>query len=448
MAHTITKLNFGRWSLGWALSALLCLGTAAGCASAGKRYDQGIEAEQRGQYIEAANRYIDALEKDRNHAEARTSLRQVAPKAVDQYLGRVELALASGQPTEAAEEYRGLGTLAREAAGVGEPLPLPDDYHSSRRSIFDAAIAYLIEQGAAAEDAGQWSSAKRAYDRADRYHPDPEQAEVLLDGLINTHLGWCESDIYGGRYRSAVQHADQAIAMSGGPESPIVPRALELRAEAIDLGTIVVAITPTWRTDDAARFLSGDFLEALNDDLELTGWTQPPLFIGVADPLLVRHELRDLRLSRALLSAPEASRVGRALGTPFVVTAWVELFTVTERDVRQEVRSVQAGKLGTRQYTVLDGTLDYRVRISYAIVDPYRQRAVRERTVEYQESGPFERAVYAGDWTQLELSRNEQRLFDPNRMRDFELAVEDRLVHETSAGLARRVFRDLGAQVP
>ena len=209
----------------------------------------------------------------------------------------------------------------------------------------------------------------------------------------------------------------------------------------------MVSITPTWRTDDAASFLSDDFLEALNDDLELTGWTQPPLFIAVADPILVRQELRDLRLSRALLSAPEASRVGRGLGTPYVVTAWIEMFTVTEQDVRQELRTAQAGKLGTRQYTVLEGTLDYRVRVQYSVVDSYRQVVIRERTVELQESGSFERAFYAGDWTQLELSRNERRLFDPNRMRDFELAVEDRLVQETSERLARKVFRDLEAQV-
>ncbi len=236
MAITPRKPKYSGRRFGWALSTVLALMTAAGCASAGKRYDQGIEAEQQGQYIEAAKRYIDALEKDRNHAEARERLRQVAPKAVDAYLSRVELALSSGQPTEAAEEYRGLDALAREASGVGEPLPLPEDYHSYRRSIFDAAIAYLIEQGATAEEAGQWSSAKRAYERADRYQPDIEQADALLDGLINTHLGWCEADIYRGRYRSAVQHADEAIAMSGGPDSPIGPSALDLRATAIDLG--------------------------------------------------------------------------------------------------------------------------------------------------------------------------------------------------------------------
>lgn len=437
-----------RFSFGSALTAVLCILTAAGCASAGKRYDQGIEAEGRGEYVEATRRYIDAIKKDRNHAEARERLRQVAPKAVDTYLDRAETALANGRPQQAAEDYRGLEALNRDASGVGEPLPLPDDFRASRRAVFDAAIDYLLAQGAAAEAAGQWATAEHAYDQAERYQPDEAQADALLDGLINTHLGWCETDLSMGRYRSAVHHADQAIAMSGGPDSPVGPVALELRATAIDLGTLVVAITPTWRTDDAAQFLSGDFLEALNDDLELAAWTRPPLFIAVADPIIVRQALRDFRLSRAMLSAPEAARVGRALGTAYVVTAWVDVFTVIERDVREETRTAQAGKLGTQQYTVIDGTLEYRVTIQYSVVDPGRQRAVRERTVTFKETGPFQRAVYAGDWTRLELSRNEQRLFDPNRMHDFELAVEERLVREASDGLAQKVFRDLEAQVP
>ena len=47
------------------LQGLLVLASLlTGCASAGKRLEQGMEAEAEGSYYEAAIRYVEALEKD------------------------------------------------------------------------------------------------------------------------------------------------------------------------------------------------------------------------------------------------------------------------------------------------------------------------------------------------------------------------------------------------
>ncbi len=328
------------------IGAITLVLTIGGCASANKRYQQGSELERQGQYVEAARKYIDALKKDGDHAEARAKLREVGPRAVDSFLENARRAAASGRKPDAADSYLRLDEFLAAAAAVGEPLARPSDYAAQRRTVFDEAIEALIHDGRASEEAGEWYAARRAYRRADRYFPDTGQVDRLVDGLIGTHLGWSEADLEMGRYRSAVGHADQALTLAGGPDSDAGRTAIELRATAIELGTIMVAVAPLWRTDDAARFLPDGFLTALNDELELEAWSDPPMFIAIMDPLLVRRALRDLRYHSTLMTAPETTRLGREVGADVVVTADIQIFTVTERDVGEEVRNAKtrAGK--------------------------------------------------------------------------------------------------------
>ena len=431
-----------RW-LG-AMTLVLAIG---GCASANKRFEQGSELERQGQYVEAARKYIDALKKDGEHPQARAGLREVGPRAVDSFLENARLAAASGREPDAAGGYLRLDEFLAAAASVGEPLARPSDYAAQRRTMFDEAIGALIDDGGAAEEAGQWYAAKRAYRRADRYFPDAEQVGWLIDGLVRTNLGWSQADLDRGRYRSAVEHADQALVMAGDPDSEAGRTALELRATAIELGTILVAVTPLWRTDDAARFLPQGFLSALNDELELEAWSDPPMFIAVMDPLLVRRALRDLRYHSTLMTVPETTRLGREIGADVVVTADIQIFTVTERDVGEEVRNAKTRAGKPASYLRRWGTLDYRMRLRYVVVDPVSQRGVRERTIEVRESGRFERAVYHGDWTKLDLTRNERRWFEADRQLEFTLAIEEGLLREAVGELSGRVYRDLMSEV-
>ena len=435
-----------RHSSRW-VGALMLVLTIGGCASANKRYEQGSELERQGQYVEAARKYIDALKKDGEHTEARARLRAVGPLAVSSFLENAELAATSGREADAADSYLRLDEFLAAAAAVGEPIPRPSDYADRRRATFDEAIAALIDDGRASEEVGAWYAAKRAYNRADRYFPDPRQVDLLINGLVRTHLGWSEADLDMGRYRSAVENADQALALAGGPDTEAGMQALDVRATAIELGTIEVAVTPLWRTDDAARFLRDGFLTALNDELELVAWSEPPMFIAVMDPLLVRRALRDLRYYSTLMTVPEASRLGREVGAHIVVTADVEIFTVTERDVREEVRNAKTRAGKPVSYLRRSGTLEYRMRLRYAVVDPESQRAVRERTIEVRESGRFERAVYDGDWANLDLTRNERRWFEADRQVEFTFTIEERLLRKAAEDFSERLYRDLLNQV-
>ena len=98
-------------------------------------------------------------------------------------------------------------------------------------------------------------------------------------------------------------------------------------------------------------------------------------------------------------------------------------------------------------YLRRSGTLEYRMRLNYVVVDPESQRAARERTIEIRESGKFERAVYDGDWSNLDLTRNERRWFEADRQVEFTFAIEERLLRKAALDFSERLYRDLLNQV-
>ncbi|HKP76282.1 MAG TPA: hypothetical protein VJT67_12215, partial [Longimicrobiaceae bacterium] len=63
-------------------SALVAALALAGCASASKRYEQGVQLEQQGRPADAARRYIDALKKDPSLSDARARLLDAGQRAI------------------------------------------------------------------------------------------------------------------------------------------------------------------------------------------------------------------------------------------------------------------------------------------------------------------------------------------------------------------------------
>ncbi len=425
------------------LLVLTILGSIAGCASAGKRFEQGTELEAQGQYAAAAERYIQALRKDRTHVESADRLGEVGPKAIAEHTTLAQTGRTAGNLTQAADQYHAIDRLVSDAAEVGVALPLADGYGAERRSVMRAAVDQLLAEGLAAEEQRHFSDAMRSYDRADRYEPNGEQRSRLFESQVRTALDWADADLTARRYRSALTHADQAVALLGGPDKPEARRALDLRAEALERGTIIVAMAPFWRSDGAARFMSEEFLDALNDELELRYWTEPPLFIASVDPVEVRRELRQQRYTRTVLTPREAARVGRDLDADFVVTGEVDIYTLTERDVRREVKKARTRRGTDTTYTVESGTVTCRVQVTYQVLDARQRREVRRASVDVSESGDFERGVYAGDAADLELTSNERRHFDPGRRHDAEQDLEERVVRKLTSRLAEQVYRDV-----
>lgn len=420
----------------------------ASCASARKRFEQGAELEREGLYVEAANRYIQSLERDREQIVAREGLQRVAPDAVDMLLSEVAAHEAANMPIEAADAYLHLDDLAHRASLVGVDFMLPGEYGARRDEAMHAAVKSLFAAGRAAEEAGDWHEALALYDRIAAYEPASDEADEAEASAIRVLLSWARTDLDRGTYTSAVARADEVVERLGGPGALGAEVAIEIRRRAIEAGTVFVAFTPIWEDDGSRQGVPTDFLAELNDFLEIAFWSRPPLMVASTDPIVLRRELRRLRYNRSTISPVEAARVGRRVQADIVFVGSVTRLAVEEADVRERRLTARTREGETVRYTQRSGTLRYEAEVEIALVDIRSRRIVDRGRIRERESGRFEHAVYEGDYRDLELSRSERRAFDEDRWRDQELAIEEELIEALAEEIAEEAFDDIVRRLP
>ena len=72
--------------------SVICLASSMiffGCAHK-KAYQKALEFEKAGQYVESAEKDLEALDKKSDYAEARSHLTFIAPKAYEELFNRAE----------------------------------------------------------------------------------------------------------------------------------------------------------------------------------------------------------------------------------------------------------------------------------------------------------------------------------------------------------------------
>ena len=179
-------------------------------------------------------------------------------------------------------------------------LTVPDDYAAYRADLLRTTADALVEEGARAEEAGDWPAAADAYERARGYVQSDERATRLREAQAQVLLRWSEDAMARDRYRTAYDRADRINSLLA-EDHPLRDEAFALQSTALERGTRTVAFLPLWRTNRAAAEMSRFFLRDFNDALQLDQWDAAPRFIAPADPLAARRTLRRMGLARSVL---------------------------------------------------------------------------------------------------------------------------------------------------
>ena len=418
--------------------------TLAACASAGKRLEQGAEAEARGDYVLAASRYIDALEKDGGLTEARRALLTAWDSAAASGLRNAERWERQVDYLAAADEFRTLDRIHARAADIGVVLPPPADYASRRRAAFDNSITALADLGEIQRSQQRWGEARSAYRRIHDYDPSPSQRQDALEAEADALLDWSGDEALNERFQSSYRLATEALAVSDRLPATLVDAATVLQEQALSMGIRILAVFPVEATSEVHPDLLPELEAQLTDVLDLDHWRRPPSFVAVADPAAVRMATRRLSPPGVPL---RPARILDAVAADFGALLQITDVQVVEEDVksRDVAGRTREGRRAT--YRIEEGRARYRVTVSVTLfrgdgreMDTFHADA--ERT------GRFERGVYGGDPQNLDLSRGERRLFDPQELRLQRGASVDELVADLAEELAGGVFTRVLRRIP
>jgi hypothetical protein len=417
---------------------------ATACASAGDRFKDGTEAEGAGNYYRAAMRYVDALEKDETMVEAKDRLLIAGDSAIITSLRTIDGLLGVSDPVAAGEEFLALDRLLSAAEDVGVNLPTPAEFTAYRRGTLDGAITELMARATDLQTDGAWGRSRSTLSRIPgEFQPNPEQLRVTREAESWLLMDWAADEEAMDRFRRAFGLAVEAVDVIGAPDE-VVDRAIELQGRALEFGTRFVAVFPITKTPELRGQGEEDLAVLLSDLLDLQHWQEPPGFIAIADPVLIRRLTRRYT-PRGMPLRP--LRIMGEVGADYGVLIEIDRFTRTERDVRRRERASRTRRDSTVTYYEESGTQRYDIRARVIILDA-RGREVDDFFVSRNKSGSFERGVYEGDLRELKMSRNQQRLFDRVRQAQARAELEGRLVSELSKRLGDQLFGRILRRIP
>ncbi len=331
MATTLRRLFF-------ALPLLI----ATACASATDRYNDGLQLQAQGRYMEAAYRYADAVEKDSSLQEARDRLLIVGDSAIMLALEEADRLDGRGEPVEAARQFQAIDRLMSRVRSVGMRLTEPGDYRVARRTAFDRAIEWYMIEGEDASREGRWENAVRAFASArGDFSPTRDQRDASMDAQTRVLIDWAEIELGDRRPRAAYGIAERALAVRRSPPRSIVLEVRDLQDRALAMGTVVVAALPV-SANGRVREIVGTELEVELDEHTETGyWLNAPPFVQMADANILRREIRGLLRGRIPQSPALVGRALSLIGADYGVMVEITSIRISDEDVRVEERRVE-----------------------------------------------------------------------------------------------------------
>jgi len=445
------------------LALVFSLALVSGCVSAGDRLNEGIALQSQGRYVEAVYRYADAVERDSELAEARERLVAAGDTAIQVSMDEADNLERRGDPVSAARLYRDLDQMMSRVRQVGMRIDPPALYGQIRRGIFDTAIGWQMLRGDEARQAGRWADARSYYSGARESFLEPSRMHVeeSYDSETRVLIDWAETELGDGRPRRAHQLAQEALSVRSSPARDVVLEVRELQDRALREGTVVVAILPVSATPGVRDFLGTEFEIALDDDLMRDHWNAPPLFLQVADPIILRRELRGLLRGQAAQSPTIVGRALDLIGADLGVMIELSHIEVVEDDVDRNSRTVVIPRaagggrgvgrsadepMDTVTYVTVQGDLSYYVEAMVTLVDT-DGRELERFTSSTRQTVRFQRGEFDGDASRLPLRSNEEPFFDPNvylqQVARIETAVMEDLAVAIAAGTYDTVLRGI-----
>ena len=427
---------------------LLLIAVIGGCASADKRFNQGSEAEIKGQYEQAVMRYVQALEKEPGLEAARIRLIESGNLAIVDQLDQADEWADRGDPVSSASHYQRADNVVARARTVGVRLNLPENYGTQRRAMFDDAFDALIEQGIMAREQGRWQEGVAASHQAQRnFEPSMDQRNQALTEEAILYVQWSETEYHREHWRDAFDIAARVQEMEWSPMAQS-DQALVLMEDSLAEGEVELIVLPvqTRSGSNRERARDRDLATEIETALWRGPWRQPPPFVAMHEPLGARDLMTHTGILDGDYNAGTVALILRLAEADYGAHIQIVDSEATEFDVKSHTQSVRTRDGKNTSFVKENGKRRLQATARVVIADGFGNE-VANVIVPGSGTAAFARGVYDGDHRELNLSSHQVDLFDRMVLDDQEMEAQMELVRDLATNIADAVYGRTLAQV-
>ncbi len=292
------------------LAAVLLFAT--GCSGAKGFVKKGTKLDEAGLYAEAADMYLQALQRDQRNVEAKIALKKAGQSVLNDKLGVFFREVhGDGGNAKAVDAYLDAKAYADRAARLGVVLDIPSHHVEDFEQVKAAHLVELYTEGQAQLERQEFKSAEASFARIARLEPGYKDAGTLQNmAYLEPLYRSAKADLEAGRYRKAHAELERIIS-----KDPAYKDAGALRTEALTKGQYSIAVLPFAssgkRSDLAARLQA----QAISS---IAGSGDP--FLKVVDRENMDRILAEQRMGLSgVVDQASAVQVGNIIGAKAVL---------------------------------------------------------------------------------------------------------------------------------
>ena len=388
----------------------------AGCSGAKSYVKKGEKLDEAGLYAEAADMYLQALQRDQKNVEAKIGLKKAGQSLLNDKLGAFFREVnGTGDRAKAVDTYLDAKAYTDRANRLGVVLEIPEHHQDEYERVKGEHLVELYTKGQGQLERQEFQAAEATFARIAKLEPGYKDASSLQNiAYLEPLYRAAKSDLEGGRYRRAYEELQRVIA-----KDPAYKDATALRTEALAKGQFSIAVLPF--ASSGRRAARAARLQAQTVS-GITGSGDP--FLKVVDRENMDRILEEQRLGLSgVVDQATAVQVGNLIGAKAVLMG--DLITYREEagkprfstkkgyeayTVRQKVPETGETVLVTK-YKPVDYTEHYQenkvvASFSYRLVSLETGEVLVSSVVDVNEEDHAYYASYAGNREALLPSLN------------------------------------------
>lgn len=293
-------------------SLMLLVFFGSGCSGSKSFAKKAGKLNEAGMYAEAADMYLQALQRNKNNVDAKIGMKQTGQKLLEDKLSIFFKSMAMGDAKgKAVSDYLDAKAYKEQVERLGVMLEIADHYKSDFEKVKGEHLVDLYNEGQAFLELQDFPSAERKFSEIAKLEPGYKdasslQAVAFLEPLYRN----AKADLVSGKYRKAYDAFSKIMAKDAGFKD-----ASTLQQECLTKAQYSIAVLPFTGNESQKTAMAKVQAYAMTALTE----TKDP-FLKIVDRENMERILEEQRLGLSgVVDEQTAVRVGNLMGAKAVL---------------------------------------------------------------------------------------------------------------------------------